>query len=197
MTTKTMGGLLAVLLLVGCGDATTSDSESGPAAAANANGGNESAATSPSEPIQTSQPGQTTPSEPSQPSEPAQPALPTPPSQPAPADCSVRTGGALITFNKGSESWTVWSTNEKFNSEAMLAALKGTAVQPVFHDVIDGVDCDGQFTWHVDPESTGLDADYEASCDALPSEVEAKKADFLKMNKWCPSKVLVASYQAQ
>lgn len=191
MTTKTMvSGLLAMFLLVGCGDAATSESESGPAVVANANGGDESAAAAtPSTPSQTS--------EPSQPSQPSEPAAPTPPSKPAPADCSVRSGGAVITFEKGNETWTIWSTNEKFNSEAFTAALKGTAVQPVFNGVIDGVDCDGQFTWHVDAQNTGLNADYDVSCDALPSEVEAKKADFLKMNKWCPSKVLVSSYQTK
>lgn len=115
--------------------------------------------------------------------------------KPPPKDCSVRKGGALITLNVGGEDFVVWSTNAKFNSEAFLAAAQGTLVTPTFETLVDGVDCDGQWTWHVDAEALGFEDGYEQACDAPPSTVEANKATWLAKDRWCPSKVLVAAYQ--
>ena len=184
-----------MLLLVGCGDA-ASTGEGGegeqPPVAAESSANPPSTAASPS-PASSSAPAPAPAPAPTSEPEPA----PAPAPVPAPADCSSRTGGALVTFAKGNETWSVWITNPKFNTEAFLAAAKGSYVTPVFNQVVDGVDCDGQFTWHVDGDDVQFEADYDASCDALPSTVEANKGKWLVSKRWCPSKVLVSSYQGQ
>ena len=93
----------------------------------------------------------------------------------------------------GTETLTIWSTNEKLNTEAFLAAAQGKFVSFALQ-LVDGVDCDGQWTWHVDPQDIALDADYDASCDALPSVVQASKATWLATKKYCPSNVLISSF---
>lgn len=118
--------------------------------------------------------------------------------QPVEVSCLRRKGGALITFQVGNENLTIWSTNEKFNIEAFKAAAQGELVTPVFEKLVEGVDCDGQWTWHPDPSDNAFDDGPTESCDALPSEVEANKAHWLNVvDRYCPSKVLVSAYQQQ
>ena len=109
------------------------------------------------------------------------------------ADCKTRVGGSWITFSIGNEMLTVWSTNSKFNTEAFLAAAKGTLVTPVFNDLIEGTDCDGQWTWHVDPENVEL-ASSSPECEGLPSAIEADKQHWLgQIDRYCPRDVLISA----
>lgn len=113
------------------------------------------------------------------------------------ASCADRKGGALITFSIGAESLRVWSTNAKFNNDAFLAAAQGALVTPVFGNLVEGVDCDGQWTWHPDAENVSFGEASNETCAGLPSEIEADKAHWLNgVDRYCPSKVLVASFQS-
>jgi hypothetical protein len=113
------------------------------------------------------------------------------------ADCKTRVGGAWITFNIGAEDLTIWSTNTKFNTEALLASMEGTLVTPVFKELIEGTDCDGRWTWHPHPEDLEF-ASSSPECDGLPSAIEANKNHWLgTVDRYCPSSVLIAAYQSQ
>lgn len=110
------------------------------------------------------------------------------------ADCNTRTGGAWITFSIGNETLMVWSTNEKFNVEASKAIALGSVVTPVFKDLIDGTDCDGQWSWHPDPENLEL-ASSSPECEGLPSDVESNKKHWLtQVDRFCPSQALIPAY---
>jgi hypothetical protein len=197
---KTMVGGAMMVLLMACGaDASTEGAEQGTNAPAAAAGSNESSATTGEQRgDDNGTPGASTPAPAPAPAPTPAPAdEPAPAPKPAPADCSTRTGGAIVTFSKGNETWTVWITNADFEKEAFLATAYGKSVTPVFTGLHDGVDCDGQFTWHVDAADVAFDTDYDPSCDALPSVVEADKATWLAKNRWCPSKVMISSYQGK
>ena len=189
--TKTILGGAMMFLLVACGGDPTDGTDG---AGDQARAGNETSSSSSAPAVEPAPAAAPAPAP--QPAPGTDP-VPSDPPKPAPADCTKRTNGALVTFSKGNETWSVWITNTKFNTEAFLAAAKGTYVTPVFTGLHDGVDCDGQFTWHVDAEDVAFEADYDVSCDALPSVVEADKATWLASKRWCPSKVLISAYQQQ
>jgi hypothetical protein len=200
-TTTMVSGVMAMLWLIGCGDAATGDAGHG---AQLSNGEAASGEVAPSTSSSNADPsanrGTGSSANPSaDPNATADGGSPdaSPPPPPAPVDCSTRTNGALITLEKDGETRTLWITNSKFNTEAFLATAQGSAVTPVFNKVIDGVDCDGNYTWYVDGDDVAFEADYDPSCDVLPSVVEANKAKFVASGRWCPSKVLFSSFQSQ
>jgi len=107
------------------------------------------------------------------------------------SDCPVRTGGAFVTFavcapagSSAGSSFKAWVTREPFIAEAEQLLVSGTPKIPVF-EVRSGADCDGQWSWHVDPATPGF-ADFTVEvCDACPPYVEAHVGDFESVG-WCP-----------
>jgi hypothetical protein len=104
--------------------------------------------------------------------------------------CADRAGGALITLDiagADEETLTVWSENDDFIAEAR--ALEGTGEQliPMFNDLVEGRDCDAQWSWHVDPmDMTWAEAAIEL-CDAVPSGIESNKSYWLDtVDQYCP-----------
>jgi hypothetical protein len=119
----------------------------------------------------------------------ASPALDSAPS--SGGNCSMRTGGALITFGicDPAQKVTVWITNGTFIAEAVARkGMKGRI--PVF-DLVDGRDCDAAWSWHVDP-ATAQFADLTVEvCDGCPALVESGKADWLRVKRYCPWSAMV------
>ena len=108
--------------------------------------------------------------------------------------CGDRTGGALITFDiAGTESMTVWATGHTFIGEALELEGTGSGRIPQFNDLVDGADCDEQWSWHVDPaDMTWVDATIEL-CDGLPSAIETDKSYWLgTVDQYCPWTASVA-----
>jgi hypothetical protein len=107
--------------------------------------------------------------------------------------CSGRAGGALIRFEIGSEALTVWVTNDSFITEAQRLRAAGEQRVPSFA-LLDGTDCDPQWTWHVDPASVAFaDVTIEV-CDGLPSHIENDKQYWLEtLGSYCPWSARVVS----
>lgn len=120
---------------------------------------------------------------------------PVPTSKPAPSPgCEHRPGGALIDLEikdrdgtRPAEHLTIWSTSPKFIEEAARLAESGERRVPVFERVVDGADCDAQYSWHVDPgDMSFVDASTEV-CDAEPSFVEEVKDHWISaVGRYCP-----------
>jgi hypothetical protein len=109
---------------------------------------------------------------------------------PPPCACLGRTGGAMISFAIVNESLTVWSTNGSFIDRAKTLLATGQRQVPIFNTLLDGRDCDPQWTWHPDPtDMTFADAAIEV-CDGLPSSVEADKAYWFSIG-FCPWSAVV------
>ena len=101
--------------------------------------------------------------------------------------CAERTGGALITFQVVGETLTVWVTDDGFIDEAIRLREAGEQRIPVFDTLIDGQDCDAQWSFHPDPESVSF-ADFTIElCDGLPSHIEADKSYWVgTVGSYCP-----------
>jgi hypothetical protein len=101
--------------------------------------------------------------------------------------CEDRTGGALVEFEIVEETFRVWIENAAFIAEAERLLDAGETRVPNFQTLIDGSDCDPQWSWHVDPNDVEF-ADFTIElCDAVPSYIEENKADwFDQVGQWCP-----------
>jgi hypothetical protein len=112
--------------------------------------------------------------------------------------CAARTGGALVALDIAGESFTVWSTNDEFIAEAEALAQGGQQRIPLFNRLIDGTDCDPQWSWHVDPsDMTWVDSTIEL-CDAVPSGIEDDKAYWLDdVDQFCPWAAAVVDVSLQ
>ncbi len=103
--------------------------------------------------------------------------------------CEDRTGGALVTFTVAedpNEMFTAWIEDDAFIDEAIRLIADGETRVPNFA-MADGMDCDGQWSWHVDPVDAVF-ADFTIEvCDSLPSYIEDNKEEWFAMNpRWCP-----------
>jgi len=106
---------------------------------------------------------------------------------PPPGACANRHGGALITFNIAGQSLTVWSTNAAFIAESKTLLASGDHRTPTFETVIDGADCDSQYSWHVDPATMSYSDFTTEVCDGTPSYLEANKATWIRtVGRYCP-----------
>jgi hypothetical protein len=109
------------------------------------------------------------------------------------ADCATRKGGAFITYEirkgetEAAERFTVWSTNATFIEQTKASFAAGEHKTPNFDHVLDGTDCDAQYSWHVDPANMGY-ADFTIElCDGTPSYVDAHKSSWMKeVDRYCP-----------
>jgi len=110
--------------------------------------------------------------------------------------CAARPGGALVTFRIGRESMTVWVTNGDFIDRALRSVRTGRPLIPVFNRLLDGADCDAQWSWHVDPQDVMFASDATGACDGLPSFVEGNKPHWLEtVGAFCPRSAVVTAVE--
>lgn len=97
-------------------------------------------------------------------------------------------GGALIVWAVGNEEFSTWITSSDFIDSA-IAQHSGTAPRkvPVFGKLLDGTDCNGSWTWHVDPENVSFADKTIELCDGRPSHIEGDKPTWLtNIKQYCP-----------
>ena len=101
--------------------------------------------------------------------------------------CEDRTGGALVEFEIVEETFRVWIENAAFIAEAERLLDAGEPRVPNFQTLVDGTDCDPQWSWHADPNDVEFADVTIELCDAVPSYIEENKADWLdQVGQWCP-----------
>jgi hypothetical protein len=101
--------------------------------------------------------------------------------------CAERRGGALVSFAVCDESLTVWSSAPAFIDQALALLESGGQLIPVFEILRDGSDCDGQWTWHVDPAAMSFAELAIELCDGCPSHIEDDKPYWLgTVGQYCP-----------
>ena len=112
-----------------------------------------------------------------------------PTSTPTPAAlCVDRTGGALISFHIcENETLRVWSTADEFIDQAKALLATGEQRIPVFATLLDGTDCDRQWTWHPDAANQSFTELAIELCDGCPSHIEADKTYWFEtVRQYCP-----------
>ncbi len=116
------------------------------------------------------------------------------PTHPGPL-CAGRKGGALIVLEvAGNEKLTIWSTVDEFIDEAKRLKTAGEQRVPMFLEVLEGVDCDGAYTWHVNPEKMSFADVTTEVCDGTPSYLEQHKQEWIQtVGNYCPWSTKVAS----
>ena len=119
--------------------------------------------------------------------------LPSPTATPV-ALCAERTGGALITFAICERTLTLWSTAGSFIDEAVALLASGEQRIPAFDELVDGTDCDRQWTWHANPAAMSF-VDFAIElCDGCPFHIEEDKSYWLDtVGQYCPWTARVAA----
>jgi len=116
------------------------------------------------------------------------------------ASCANRSGGAFVVVGKCDQTVKIWTTQQPFidRARALLAdpASSGNSI-PVF-TLFEGSDCDGQWTWRVDPRQIRFDsATPPADCDSCPRIIEQEKAlRVTTIGVWCPVSARILSVDA-
>lgn len=101
--------------------------------------------------------------------------------------CAARRGGAFVAFDICDESLIVWSTAPAFIDEAIRLLDSGERLIPVFAQLLDGTDCDPQWTWHVGPAEMSFTEFAIELCDGCPSHLDDDKAYWLNtVRQYCP-----------
>jgi hypothetical protein len=107
---------------------------------------------------------------------------------PAPSSCASRSGGALITFALCErQTLSVWSTDDAFIDEAVDLLARGEQRIPNFGTLVEGSDCDPQWTWHPAADDMSF-ADFTIElCDGCPADIEADQPYwFDTVGQYCP-----------
>jgi len=113
-------------------------------------------------------------------------ATPAPSGTPA-ALCAGRRGGALISLAICDETLAVWSTADAFIDTARELLASGEGLIPIFATLLDGSDCDAQWSWHPDAAHMSFAELAIELCDGCPSHIEADKTYWLTVvRQYCP-----------
>ena len=128
--------------------------------------------------------------------------------------CGDLVDGALVEFSvhvstlehpDTTETLKLWLSDDAFIDEALRLFESQEQRVPNFEGLLDGQDCDSQWTWHVNAATArwlepgeipggGGDEIPTDSCDGLPSAVEAQKAYwFEQVRRYCPQDAKVLS----
>lgn len=123
------------------------------------------------------------------PSRPASMASPTPTAEPAPAPSGLKVG-LVATFDVDGERFRVWVTNP-FSVHAITRVHGGTSTAFIPNGrVREGpgqADYNAPWSWHLDPEDTGMDHFTAEVCNATPSQVERNLDHFVRVvGRYCP-----------
>jgi hypothetical protein len=93
------------------------------------------------------------------------------------------------------ESLRLWITNTAFINE-MAQNVGGEAPRQPILDLLDGRDCDPQYTWHANPSTARFATAQMDICAAWPSVVEDNK-DLWVNSDWCPEMAHVVAVRRQ
>jgi hypothetical protein len=94
--------------------------------------------------------------------------------------CADRKGGAMIEIQVNDQTFRFWSTNADFITQAKEKNASGGATTASFDKLIDGKDCDAQWSFHVDPSAmTWPDVTTEV-CDGAISHERAEPTRMLR-----------------
>ena len=121
-------------------------------------------------------------------------------------DCAHRHGGAFVMLQIGSgptaQQSSQWLEDDAFIDMAIRRArrhLRGAgamAAIPVFNRVLNGTDCDENFSWHVDPKDVTWTEVATEVCDATPGYIEKNAKDWMSSpGRWCPWTTFVLSVE--
>jgi len=117
-----------------------------------------------------------------------------PPPTEAPRLCDDRSGGALITFAICDQTLTVWSTVGPFIDEAIVLMEEGERRIPGFGVLVDGTDCDDQWTWFPAPNGMEFAEEFIRACDGCPADIENDKEHwFTEIRQYCPRSAQVVA----
>lgn len=114
--------------------------------------------------------------------------------------CPLRTGGAFVTLAACAPAQVVklWSTSGTFVARAEQLAADPASPGPSVPvlPLVNGSDCDGQWSWNPVPALTAFAAAGEAACDVCPAALEADRASFVaSVGRWCPSSARVVAVE--
>lgn len=108
------------------------------------------------------------------------------------ATCSKRTGGAEIAIKVNDQTFRFWSVNAAFIDKAIAFRDTKKPATIMFKHIIDGADCDVQWTFHVDPAEMDWPHFTTEVCDGRPSDIEGDKKHWINdVKRWCPWSALV------
>ena len=112
--------------------------------------------------------------------------------------CVDKTGGAFVDFEIAGDTLRVWIENAAFVGEAERLLDAHEMRVPVFNTLVDGQDCDPQWSWHPDPSDVDF-ADFTIElCDGTPSYIEENKAEwFDTVGSYCPWSARVTAVTEQ
>jgi hypothetical protein len=109
---------------------------------------------------------------------------------PIAADCASRRGGAFVTIQVAEQfSFKVWvpAANGEFIAHAKQNLAAGTRQNVSFTKMVDGTDCDGQWSWTVDTSDASFPDFSVEVCDGTPEYIEANKAEWFRApGYYCP-----------
>lgn len=108
--------------------------------------------------------------------------------------CLERRDGAIIQIDVNGSSLRFWSQNPDFIARAKKLQQSHEARTAMFSALIDGRDCDPQWTYHVDEvRMSWVDFSVEG-CDGRPSDIEREKPYWLRsVGRYCPWSAKVVS----
>lgn len=113
-----------------------------------------------------------------------------------PATCPTRTGGAMIKIEENGSDLTFWSTNADFIAEAKKLQESKRSKTAMFSALLDGRDCDSQWTYHVDSARMAWVSVAIEGCDGRPSDIERDKPHWLtSVKRYCPWTARVVSVE--
>jgi hypothetical protein len=103
------------------------------------------------------------------------------------ASCDARKNGAVLQIQINDQTFRFWSTNAEFIARAKDLNASGKSSAAMFGKLIDGSDCDTQWTFHVDAGKMSWPDVTTEVCDGRPSDIEGNKAHWINdITRWCP-----------
>jgi hypothetical protein len=101
--------------------------------------------------------------------------------------CDTRKNGAVLQIQVNDQTFRFWSTNGEFIARAKDLKESGKSSAAMFGKLIDGSDCDAQWTFHVDPGTMSWPDVTTEVCDGRPSDIEGNKDHWINVvSRWCP-----------
>ncbi len=101
--------------------------------------------------------------------------------------CANRTGGAEIEIKVNDQTFRFWSVNSAFIEKAIALRDAKKSATIMFKQIVDGADCDPQWTFHINPAEMDWPHFTTEVCDGRPSDIEGDKKHWINdVKRWCP-----------
>lgn len=115
---------------------------------------------------------------------------PAPPTTAAPArwtdPCAARTdGGAVVVLVVEHSTLRFWTTDSEFIDQAHVAMATNPVRTLMFEPLLEGGDCDAQWSWHPPPSDVDIVDFTTEVCDGRPLDVEATRDEWIN-HRYCP-----------